>query len=160
MAPRMLSLQNYGENLCMRAIRDGASRAGKSCSALLALRTALCEMRTETTLLLYKSWLFGQNEWGKWTLANFITRKKKGGGEEKAQWSYDKILIDWLWAKYFSARPSHSVNKYILFNFSCQYFSTDVMAKLSVRVRRHLRGLLKSQVISLSGILETIYLLG
>ena len=62
MAPRVLSLQNYGENLCMRAIRDGVSRAGKSCLALLGLRTALCEMQTETTLLLCKSWLFGQNE--------------------------------------------------------------------------------------------------
>ena len=46
----------------MRAVRDGAIRAGKSRLALLGLRTALCEMRTETTLLLYKSRLFGQNE--------------------------------------------------------------------------------------------------
>ena len=38
----------------MRAVSDGASRAGKS-PALRGSRTALYEMRTETTLLLYKS---------------------------------------------------------------------------------------------------------
>ena len=38
----------------MRAVRAGASRAGKS-AALRRSRTALYEMRTETTLLLYKS---------------------------------------------------------------------------------------------------------
>ena len=40
-APRALSLQNYGENHRMRAVRDDASRAGKSRPALLGLRTAL-----------------------------------------------------------------------------------------------------------------------
>ena len=38
----------------MRAVHDGGSRAGKS-PAVRRLRTALYEMRTETTLLLYKS---------------------------------------------------------------------------------------------------------
>ena len=51
----------------MGAVRDGASRAGKSRPALLGSQTALCEMQTETTLLLYKSRLFGQNERGEWT---------------------------------------------------------------------------------------------
>ena len=40
-APRALSLQNYWENPCMRAVRDGESRAGKSSPALLGSRTAL-----------------------------------------------------------------------------------------------------------------------
>ena len=40
-APRALSLQNYCENPRMRAVRDGASRAGKSRPALLGSRTAL-----------------------------------------------------------------------------------------------------------------------
>ena len=61
-APRALSLQNYRENPRVRVVRDGVSRAGKSRPALLGSRTALCEMRTETTLLLHKSRLFGQNE--------------------------------------------------------------------------------------------------
>ena len=53
----------------MRAVRDGASRSGKSRPALLGSRTALIrgfysagKKRTKTTLLLYKSRLFGQNE--------------------------------------------------------------------------------------------------
>ena len=53
----------------MRAVRDGSSRAGKSHPALLGLRpsygdfiNSACKMRTKTTLLLYKSRLFGQNE--------------------------------------------------------------------------------------------------
>ena len=41
MAQHVLSLQNYWENPCMRAIRDGTSRAGKSRPDLLGLRTAL-----------------------------------------------------------------------------------------------------------------------
>ena len=45
-APSALSLQNYRENPRMRAVRDGASRAGKSRPALLGSRTALREMRT------------------------------------------------------------------------------------------------------------------
>ena len=45
-APRALSLQNYWENPRMGAVRDGASRAGKSRPALLGSRTALREMRT------------------------------------------------------------------------------------------------------------------
>ena len=45
-APRVLSLQNYWENPCMRPVRDGASRAGKSRPALLGSRTALREMQT------------------------------------------------------------------------------------------------------------------
>ena len=39
-APRTLSLQNYWENPRMRAVRDGASRAEKSRTALLGTRTA------------------------------------------------------------------------------------------------------------------------
>ena len=46
----------------MRAVRDDASRAGKSRPALPGSRTALREMRTETTLLQFKSRLFGQFE--------------------------------------------------------------------------------------------------
>ena len=45
-APRALSLQNYLENRRMRAVRDGASRAGKSRPALLGSRTALLGSRT------------------------------------------------------------------------------------------------------------------
>ena len=60
--PRALSLQNYWENPRMRAVRDGSSRAAlKSRPALVGSRTALCERRTETTLLRYKSQLLGQN---------------------------------------------------------------------------------------------------
>ena len=40
-APRALSLQNYWENPRMRAVRDGASRSGKSRPDLLGSRTAL-----------------------------------------------------------------------------------------------------------------------
>ena len=40
-APRALSLQNYRENSRMMAVRNGASRAGKSRPALLGSRTAL-----------------------------------------------------------------------------------------------------------------------
>ena len=40
-APRALSLQNYWENPRMRAVRDGASKAGKSRPDLLGSRTAL-----------------------------------------------------------------------------------------------------------------------
>ena len=47
----------------MRAVRDGASRSGKSRPALLGSRiNSAGNMRTKTTLLLYKSRLFGQNE--------------------------------------------------------------------------------------------------
>ena len=42
--------------------RRWRERGRKSLSALLGSRTALCEMRTETTLLPYKSRLFGQNK--------------------------------------------------------------------------------------------------
>ena len=45
-ALRALSLQNYWENPRMRAVRDGASKAGKSRPALLGSRTALREMQT------------------------------------------------------------------------------------------------------------------
>ena len=45
-APRALSLQNYWENPRMRAVRDGASRAGKSRPTLLGSRTALLGSRT------------------------------------------------------------------------------------------------------------------
>ena len=45
-APRALSLENYWENPRMRAVRDGASKAGKSRPALLGSRTALLESRT------------------------------------------------------------------------------------------------------------------
>ena len=45
-APRALLLQNYWENSRMRAVRDGASWAGKSRPALLWSRTALGEMQT------------------------------------------------------------------------------------------------------------------
>ena len=55
-ASHALSLQSYWESPRMRAVRDGSSRAAlKSRPALVGSRTALCEMRTETTLLLYKS---------------------------------------------------------------------------------------------------------
>ena len=64
-APCVLSFQNVWENACMRAICDGTTRAAKSRPALLGLW--LCEMWTETTLLLYKSWLFGQSEQHRWT---------------------------------------------------------------------------------------------
>ena len=40
-APRPLSLQNYLENSRMRAVRDGASRSGKSRPDLLGSCTAL-----------------------------------------------------------------------------------------------------------------------
>ena len=137
-APCVLSFQNYWENPCMRAVCDGTTMAAKSHPALLGLW--LCEMRTETTLLLYKSWLFGQNERHKWTfwwriLLPGKKKKKKG----KAQWSNDTMLIDWVgsgctgkylvlghgartllcsvrtpwpWSKYFPVQPSHSVIKY------------------------------------------------
>ena len=42
-APRALSLQNYWENPCMRAVRISASTAGKSRMALLGTRTAPCD---------------------------------------------------------------------------------------------------------------------
>ena len=41
-APRALLLENYWENPRMRAVRISASRAGKSRTALLGTRTALC----------------------------------------------------------------------------------------------------------------------
>jgi len=40
-ALRTLSLQNHSENPCMRTVRDGASRAGKSRPALLGSHSAL-----------------------------------------------------------------------------------------------------------------------
>ena len=106
--PRTLSLQNYWENPCMRAVRDGASRTWKSRPALLGSCTA------------------------------FIREFSQEFCNESAQWSYNKMLIDWVrsgctgkylalghctrtlpctpWprAKYFPVRPSHSVNKYIV----------------------------------------------
>ena len=145
MALCVLSLQNYGENLCMRAIRNGASRAGKSCSALLGLRTALCEKRTETTLLLYKSWLFSQNEWGKWTLANFITWKKKREKKKPSGHTIKCLLTDLGPNIFLPGPPTQSISTY--YDLSCQYFSTDVMAKLSIRVRRQMRCSLKSKFI-------------
>ena len=48
------------------------------------------KMRTETTLLLYKSRLCGQNERRRWTFR--LPEKKKG----KARWPHNKMLIDWV----------------------------------------------------------------
>ena len=50
-APRALSLQNYLENPRMRAVRDGASRAGKSHPALLGSRKAFREMRANSVAI-------------------------------------------------------------------------------------------------------------
>ena len=84
----------------MRAVCDGAIWAGKSRPALLGSRTALCKMQTETTLLLYKFRLFGQNERRKLTFRERIRKKTKNKKQkqnkkrkEKARWSYDKMLI-------------------------------------------------------------------
>ena len=43
MAPRALSLQNYWENACIRAVCISANRARESRTALLGTRTAPCE---------------------------------------------------------------------------------------------------------------------
>ena len=51
-------------------------------------------MQTKTTLLLYKSRLFGQSERLKWTFRIWLPDKKKKKG--KGRWSYDKMLIDWV----------------------------------------------------------------
>ena len=50
------------------------------------------KMRTKTTLLIYKSRLFGQNERSKWTFRIWLPGKKNG----KARWSCNKMLIDWV----------------------------------------------------------------
>ena len=42
-APRALSLQNYWENACIRAVCISARRAGKSRTAQLGTRTAPCD---------------------------------------------------------------------------------------------------------------------
>ena len=76
-APRALSLQNYWENPRMRAVRDGASRAGKSRPALLGSRTAIRMMRTNFVAIYIPTFR------PKWTtqvnipIANFISLKKK-----------------------------------------------------------------------------------
>ena len=76
-------------------------------------------------------------------IPNFVTRKKKKKEEKgKARWSYNKMFIDWVrsgrtkifgtrsWrtdlttlgpyamTKYFPVWPSHSVNKYILCDYT------------------------------------------
>ena len=50
------------------------------------------KMRTETTLSLYKSQLFGQNERRKWTFRLPEKKKEKG----KARWPHNNMLIDWV----------------------------------------------------------------
>jgi len=63
-------------------------------------------MRTETTLSLYKSRLFGQNERRKWTFR--LPKKKRKNKKLRS------VRTPWPRAKYFPVQPSHSVNKYIL----------------------------------------------
>ena len=103
-------------------------------TGILSIARAAGKMQTKTTLLLYKSRLFGQNE----QHSEFFYPQKKKKGK---RWSFKKMTIDrvrsgqtgkylalghgartslrpvgtpWPWAKYFPVRPSHSVNKYIL----------------------------------------------
>ena len=79
----------------MRAVRDGGSRAGKS-PAVRGSRTALYEMRTETTLLLYKSRLSVKmsDVCAHSDTEFYYPKKKRKKKEGKARWSYDKMLID------------------------------------------------------------------
>ena len=51
------------------------------------------KMRTETTLLLYKSRLFGQNERLS-EHSDYPKKKKKKREKGKARWPHDKMLID------------------------------------------------------------------
>ena len=104
--PRALSLQNYWENPRMRAVRDGASRSGKSRPDLLRSRrpsygnfiNIAGKKRTKTTLLLYKSNFSVKMS----NIPNFVTRKKNNKKKKwkkekgKAWWSYNKMLIDWV----------------------------------------------------------------
>ena len=84
-----------------------------------------------------------------------VSKKER---QKKIQWSYDKMLIDWVrsgragkylalgqdarnslrsvhtsWprAKYFSVRPSHSVNKYII-SYSVKYCFNTLENKIHI----------------------------
>ena len=93
-APRAPSLQNYWENPRMRAVRDGASRAGKSRPALLGSRTALREMRTNVLCsYLNPNFSAKMSDVSEHSNSEFYFPKKKKG---KARWLYDKMLIDWV----------------------------------------------------------------
>ena len=90
------------------------------------------EIGTKTTLLLYKSRLFGQNERCKWTFRILLPGKKKKKKKKEKHGGYmikclltelgragreniwPSAMAPWPRAKYFPVRPSHSVNKYIL----------------------------------------------
>ena len=98
-APRALSLQNYWENLRMRAVRDGASRAGKSRPDLLGSRTALQRWSYDKMLI---DWV-RSGRTGKYLAL--------GHG---ARTSLRSVHTPWPRAKYFPVRPSYSVNKYIM----------------------------------------------
>ena len=76
----------------MRAIRNSASRAGKNRPTLLGSCMALCEMRTETTLLLIAKSGF-LVKMSNISVMNFITRKKKKKGKEKRSGHTIKCLL-------------------------------------------------------------------
>ena len=76
-APRTLSLQNYWKNPRIRAVRDGASNAGKNRPALLASRAALCDMRTETTLQKHPDFSVKMSDVSEHSDSEFYYRKKK-----------------------------------------------------------------------------------
>ena len=67
----------------MRAVRDCASRAGKSRPALLGSRTALINPDFSVKM----SDVSEHSEF-------CYPEKKKGKKKGKARWSYDKMLID------------------------------------------------------------------
>ena len=78
----------------MRAVRGGASRARKSCPALLGSRTALREMRTNILCdYLNPNLSAKMSDVSEHSDSEFyFAKKKKKKG--KARWLYDKMLID------------------------------------------------------------------
>ena len=89
-------------------------------------------MRTKTILLLYKSRLFGQN---KQHYEFCYPKKKKKTGKRKSAAVIIKCLLTelgtpWPSAKYFPVRPSHSVNKYISYDYKagkCTPWLEDIL---------------------------------
>ena len=106
--PRALSLQNYWENPRMKAVRDGASRAGKKpCgpariaygphTGILSIARARCELKQlygyiNPDFSVKKIDVSEHYEFDYPKIKKKKTRKKKG----KARWSYNKMLFDWV----------------------------------------------------------------